>query len=43
MRADVVEVDAPCRHQIASMAQSFEQMLVQAFKDGLPNPQQRKE
>jgi len=29
--AVVVEVDAPCRHQIAGMAQVVEQMLVQTF------------
>ena len=31
MWAVVVEVCAPCRHQIAGMAQAVEQMLVQAF------------
>lgn len=31
MRAVLVEVDAPCRHQIAGMAQVIEQVLIQAF------------
>ena len=31
MRAVVVEVDAPCRHQMTRMAQAVEQMLVEAF------------
>ena len=35
MWAVVVEVDAPCRHQIAGMAQSVEEVLVQAF---VPHP-----
>ena len=35
MWAVVVEVDAPCRRQIAGMAQSVEEVLVQAF---VPHP-----
>ena len=31
MQAVVVEVIAPCRHQIASMAQAVEQVLIQEF------------
>lgn len=31
MRAVVIEVNAPCRHQIAGMTQAIEQVLVQAF------------
>lgn len=31
MGAVVIEVCAPCRHQIAGMAQAVEKMFVQAF------------
>ena len=35
MRAVVVEIVAPCRHQTAGMAQAVEQMLIKAF---VPHP-----
>lgn len=31
MRTVVVEVDTPCRHQIAGMEQVVEQVFIQAF------------